>query len=530
MAIAGIYHSLTEFVAIADRAGGTQPAIANNTLKALQRRFDILIGLYVLAAAVVVALLLVPALATIGVDVQKTYNEGWNAYYAGQIAAGSPLYTGNPELLVNYPFLSFYLIAWLKPWFGNLLVIGRVLNAGAFACTGLLAALVVRRLGGGVIGPIFSGVCTLGFQVLQASTWVATDEPQMLAEALMLGGLLCYVSGSPTIMRLAACAILLAAGGFVKQILLAVPLAVSLDLLGKDRRRFVLWCICGTAAISFFVGVSTWFAGGLDWLEIFTPRPYFWHNVTYISRKIIIVFKISLAIEIIFLFNISANPYSFLLRCLAIFALTEGVILSGGDGVSVNIYLEFTVILGIVSGLALGQWRDWRDRRFGAPVGAVIALLAGDPLFSRGLLHLTEGFDLEQDAQRYRREEATYHLAASYLKQAVGPVFCEDLLLCLQAGKTSAIDTFSVHSQALAGRLDEAGFAGDIARQRFRLIELTTNLHMRPDDPAFTPYVVRQGRFSKSTLVAIDRYYEPVFVAEGAALLAPRENPVSADH
>jgi hypothetical protein len=496
---------------------------------AFQPRFDVLVSGCVLAVAIVVVLLLVPPLATIGFDVQKTYNEGWNAYHAGQVAAGQPLYTGNPALLVNYPFLSFYLIAWLKPLFGNVLVIGRVLNAGAFAFTGLFAALIVRRLGGGVIGAIFAGVCTLGFQVLQASTWIATDEPQMLTEALMLGGLLCYVSGSPTIARLAACAVLFAAGGFVKHFLVAVPLAVSLDLLWKDRRHFMLWCVCGTVAVALFAGLSTWFTGGFNWLEIFTPRPYSWHNLMYVARKLLIAFKIPMAVSIIFLSKRLPTSQSPLLRVLGITSLAEGVIFSSGYGVSVNVYLEFTVFLGIVSGLALGRWWEWRDPRFRVPAGAAVALLAAAPLFTRGIPQLTEGLDLEQSAQCYQREEAAYRLAVSYLKRTTGPVFCEDLLLCLQAGKASAIDTFSLHSQVLAGRIDEAEFTGDIARQRFSLIELTTQMHLDRDHAAFTPYLINQGRFSEATLIALDRYYAPSFIGDGATLLAPRETPKPAE-
>ena len=229
--------------------------------------------------------------ATIGIDVERSYNEGWNAYHAARVAAGGPLYTGDPARLVTYPFLSFYLIAWLKPVFGNVLIIGRGLNLAAFAMTALLSSLIIRRLGGGLIEMLFSAVCVIGFQAVQARNWIAADEPQMLAEALMLGGLLCYLSGPTHVRRLAVCALLFAAGGFTKQILVAIPLAVSLDLLCRDRRQFLVWCACSAAALLLFLGLSEALVGNGAWSEMFFPRTYHWRSVVYHARKLAIAFK-----------------------------------------------------------------------------------------------------------------------------------------------------------------------------------------------------------------------------------------------
>ena len=193
-------------------------------------------------------------IATIGIDIERSYNEGWNAYHAARVAAGEPLYTGDPARLVNYPFLGFYLIAWLKPIFGDVLMIGRGLNLFAFAMTAILTGWIIRRFDGNAVEVLFGAACVIGFQAIQAKAWIAADEPQMLAEALMLAGLLGYVSGQPRLWRLALCAGLFAAAGFIKHNLVAIPLAVSLDLLVKDRQRFLVWCACSATALQYLPG------------------------------------------------------------------------------------------------------------------------------------------------------------------------------------------------------------------------------------------------------------------------------------
>ena len=50
------------------------------------------------------------------------------AYHALRAASGEVFYAGDMRHPVNYPFLSFYLIGWLKPLFGDVLFIGRAIS------------------------------------------------------------------------------------------------------------------------------------------------------------------------------------------------------------------------------------------------------------------------------------------------------------------------------------------------------------------------------------------------------------------
>lgn len=482
------------------------------------------------ATLIVLALALVSValpMATIGLGLEKSYNEGWNAYHAAQVAAGAPLYTGDPARLVNYPFLSFYLVAWLKPVFGNVLLIGRGINAAAFATTAVLGALVVRALGGGRIEMLFAAACVIGFQAIQANDWIGADEPQMLAEALVLGGLLCYVSGRSTAGRLAACAGFFAAAGFVKPVLIAAPMAVSLDLLLKDRWRFALWCLCGAAAVALFAGFGEVLTGSGSWREILAPRPYLWSRLPYHARKLVIAFKWPMLASGFYLSRPLPPPQKVLMRSYGALALLSGLLLSGGYGVADNIYLDFTVFLGLTAGLALGRWRRaLRGTRAGPAIAAMLPLLVALPILTRSPNYGRLLRDLPATMRAYRRQQTDFARAAAILRRRAGPALCENLLLCLEAGKPLLVDPFIANSEILVGRLSEASLTAEIARHRFSVIELPTPIHPDPAHPGrIAPYLLDQGRFNKATLDAIGAYYAPFFHTAGAVLYAPRPNP-----
>ncbi len=172
-----------------------------------------------------IALCVIPVLSS-GFNFEKNYSEGWNAYHAFRAASGEVLYSGDPRHFVNYPFLSFYLIAWLKPLFGDVLTIGRALSLIALAAISGGCAVVVRQLGGRPLHALFAAACVLGYQVVQAPGWIGSDDPQMLAEACMIGGLAWYLHDRTTIWRLAVTATLLGIGGFTKHNLIAILAAI----------------------------------------------------------------------------------------------------------------------------------------------------------------------------------------------------------------------------------------------------------------------------------------------------------------
>jgi len=490
-----------------------------------------------IVGCVAVATIIMPA-ATVGFDWERSPNEGWNVYHAARVAAGENLYAGDPARQVNYPFISFYLIAWLKPLFGNLLFIGRAISLIGLTCVTLCSAFIVRRLGGRAPEMVFAAAATLGFIHVQASAWIGTNEPQMLAEAFAFGGLLCYLSGPPTSWRLAACALLCCAGGFTKPIAATIPIAVTLDLLWRDRRHFLIWCICGICALTLFVGLSYAIAGGDVLSEIFARRPYSWGQASYHTKKLLRDLKIPLVASLIYLCQRLPPTQTILVRACFAGALLVGALVSGGVGVSYNAFMELAVVMGIVTALAFGRWRHWLGSfRLGMPATAVLPLVIALPIATASSQDLRSLLDAKRIWGIYRQNEVEFQRATEFLARQPGDAICDSLLMCFEAGKPLIIEPFSAHTAIEMKRLDESVLIDSIRQHRYAVIELPDVIFPYADQPDRISLALRNVRrftattlhFTEATLRAIDRYYAPASRIGSAVFYLPKDPGSSGD-
>jgi hypothetical protein len=478
--------------------------------------------------------------ASIGFDFERTPNEGWNVYHAARAAAGEILYTGDPARQVNFPFISFYLIGWLKPLFGNLLVIGRAISVISLFCLALCSAFIVRRLGGRTPEMLLGAAATLGFIHVQAAAWIGMDEPQMLAEALSFGGLLCYLSGRPTPLRLAACALLCCAGGFTKPIVAAVPIALTLDLLWRDRRLFLIWCGCGIAALALFAGLSYALAGGDVMSEIFGKRPYDWERVAHQTKSFLRWHKTALAVSLLYLCQSLPPRQAVLLRASFAATLIVGAFVSGGTGVSYNAFIEPAALMGIITALALGRWRDrLKSVRAGWLAGVLLPLLIAVPIALRSSQDLHALLHPKRTWQSYALQEAEFRRATEFLARQRGDAFCDSLLMCFEAGKPLVIEPFSARNAIETGRLEESQLTRLFERHRFAVIELPDVIFPYADQPDRISEVLRDVlrftattlHFTEATLRAIDRYYVPAPARFGGAVFyLPKDEGSSSDN
>jgi hypothetical protein len=481
---------------------------------------------YILALAVFAAALLsivLPA-ASIGLYFERSYNEGWNAYHQARAAAGEPLYGAEPWRPVNYPFLSFYLVGWLGRLFGNVLIPGRVLNLASLAAVSICGALVVRRCGGGGPEMLFAAGCVIGFQQVQAGPWLAVDEPQMLAEAFALGGLLCYVSGPPSFARLLGCALLFAAGGFAKQIVVVFPVAVTVDLSWQRRRQALLWCLCLGLAAALFATASAVVAGGDFLARMLQPRIWLWQRVIYHGRKLFFLLKGPVAASIVALSGKLPSGREMLLRAAGTAALVSGIAFAGGDGVSANAFLELAVVMGLIAGLALARWRHpWPQRRGSAVVALLLPLLFASPVLARAGRTLPALWHFAASRQALDERQREFLAAAAWLRAQPGAALCESLLLCFAAGKPLVVDPYNARQEILTGRVDETALRRMIVERRFAVIALPGALRADPRRPdRVAADVLTLLRFTPATLAAIARNYAPAARLKAAVFYTPR--------
>ena len=413
---------------------------------------------------------------------ERNYSEGWNAFHADRVAVGAPLYTGNPLTPVNYPFVSFYLIAWLSPWLGGVLMAGRLLNLASLGITALGVGCMVRRLGGERSDAAMAALAALGFCALQAPQWIAVDDPQALGQAFMILALACHVGGMPTRRRLLATALLVAFGAFTKHNLLGVPIAVTLDIGINHRRWLVSWCLFLAATLLLFIAAGYVIGGGHFLAELLTPREWHWTNLIRHTRKFLICFELPVLAAVILLSARLPQAQGVLLRGYGMGSSASSVAFAGGDGVSYNIFLDTTVFLAISVGVGLSRWRSLlagpKSRRVTYMLLPVFLL---SPLLVRSPVPLSRLSELGSYGRPFAAEAADFAAARRLLAERPGAAICESLLLCWSAGKSLVLDPFNSYQQFRTGSLDETGLLAAIARRGFAAIQVRSPIRFQID-------------------------------------------------
>jgi hypothetical protein len=257
-------------------------------------------SVFVILVLVYALTLAAPNLLSIGFVFERNYNEGWNVYNAQRLIDHELIYDSDYWRINNYPIFSFLLVVGVNFTVHNLLLSGRIIALVSFFAVGILAAAAIRRFGGDRVDAVFGGGCALGFCYLVAPSWVAADDPQTLAEALMLGGLVSYISRPPDRIGVFRTAVLVTLGGFVKHNVVAIPLAITFDMAIRSPRRLSFWFGCCTGlAVSGF-GVTHLVAGGAFVDHLLSPRVFAWHGARYHLMKYLRLSEFPLAIILLF--------------------------------------------------------------------------------------------------------------------------------------------------------------------------------------------------------------------------------------
>lgn len=369
-------------------------------------------------------------------------NEGWNAAHA----LAATLYPPPQALMVNnYPPLSFYFVRILIRHGADPVIVGRWISLAAFLCAGAGIAAVLRALGCHIRG-IACAVLFFAAVLLIASNYVGIDDPQMLGHALQLAALLLLLRERPV-----TSALLFAASLFVKHNLLAMPLASALWLLLLDRRaglEFLLWGMAFALAglVAFQLGFGTSLLG-----QLASARLSSLANLTTAVSHLwwIIVPGIALA-------GLWPDRNALLCTLYAVAALVLGLIFAAGDGVDANAFFDLAIALSLGLGLTIegGRW-------------PILAAAAPLPL----LLFLGFGF---QDNNYFftRSFAATSARDIAFLQSRPGPALCDQISLCLWAGKKAEVDVFNVGEQIKTGARDPAGLTRMIATHHFTALQL----------------------------------------------------------
>jgi hypothetical protein len=422
---------------------------------------------------------LVSPLASLSFRIARNYNEGWNAYWASTAMSGGALYPSLDALISNnYPPLSFFIVGFLGRAIGDPLLAGR-----ALALISLLLVTVniviwlrlneVRRSVAALSGAAF--VITID---ALAPGYIAMNDPQWLAHALMTSAMVILWRTPRPTRRIAYAAILLMLGGWVKHLLIPLPTALAAWLFRVDRRAF--WrAIAFAAALGvalFAVVFARYGHGFLDDIlhaprRLTVKRPLLVGSVVVPPLLPFLFFALVLARKCW-----NAPAARFVLIYLGV-AASVALLTSAGDGVWVNVVFDAAIAGGLATGLAL------EHTIVGTTVRRKHLLLNATVLVPAIFFIVWTPFALRLDVDRLRslpqRIQETGADIDFIRQHGAHDAACEALALCFWAGAPFNLDFFNYGQKLKTARVQLDACSRLFDGARYTIIQLDA----APTDP-----------------------------------------------
>ena len=412
-----------------------------------------------LCGAVLITLLLLEPLLRLPLHVPLNYNEGWNAYFDSRAAGldAGALYPSDGLVFNNYPPLSFYLVGALGRYVvGDMIVAGRIVATASLLASAALVGLCVRRLGGTTRASLAASGLLLLFSATFFREYVAMDDPQWLAHALMLGGLAVLLrhqtEGRFPTGRLVAAALLVAAGGFVKHSLVGLPLAATLWLALVRPRAAAMWLAAALGWVAAGLLATALLHGPEAFASVLGHRRVF--QAGRLARALggLAPFLPMLGVAVLAWRRRrrSADPPMLFAALFVAISLATGIVQRLGEGVNFNAHFEALAALCLATGLAVSRAGAAGPATRGrAPGPAALAVLAAIPALALAPWALARSWD--QAAGSLARARSWEPMVAR-IRAAPGLAGCEMPSLCFWAGKPFAVDQFNLKQSVATGQ------------------------------------------------------------------------------
>ena len=417
-------------------------------------RFDSLL----LVGALLIVFYLSGPLLTIPLHIPLSYNEGWNAYFDQRaIGAGAgPLYPSADSLVFNnYPPLSFYLVgAFGRYVLGDMIVAGRLVAIGSLLVSAALLGVCVKLLNGSLRGSLVAS----GLLLLYSSTffrdYVAMDDPQWMAHALMLGGLAVLLRGYATarypVARVAVAALLVAAGGLVKHNLVGLPLAVTIWLALMRPRVAMVWLAAAVGWVGMGLVVTAILHGQAAFKDILAhPRVFRITRLNKAVERLIPLLPMMLIAGLVCRRRLDDDPPMRFATLFVAISLVTGIAQRFGEGIYYNAHFETMLALCLLTGLTVSRTFAGKLRLRGRAIGpAALVGFAAIPVLVMMPWQLKRALaDLDDRAARAR----SWQPIIARIAASPGIAGCESLSLCFWAGKPFAVDLFNLDQSILTG-------------------------------------------------------------------------------
>lgn len=480
--------------------GGDSRALPDGRTGRIERRHggeqiqQWLLAALALALAALIAIQYSWPLAALFRHVSWNNNEGWNAYWTARALAGLPLYTDAASPISNnYPPLSFYIVGTFGRAIGDPIVAGRLICLVSLLAVTAMIERIIARFGGAWPWRLATAATFLLIIAGVAQRYVAADDPQWMAEAIMVAGLLLLIRADgamPDRRQIIGACLLMLTSGLIKHNQVALPLAVTIWLALYDRRALAVWLLTAAAAGGAAVAALALLYGAPFFDQVLGHQRIMdlhlmggaIHSMSY--QLPMLLLAIALA------WTRTRDPRLVLLLIFAPLAIGIGIFERLGVGVSQNAHFDSAIALAIVAGIVLSRGHagfasPWLRLAaltvMIAPIGIRVARAAPKTLHEAAVMPQTD---------------VRWRAAITLLADSRGPVACERPALCYWSGKPYALDA-SNYGQKLRKGHDPIGLRGMIERR-----ELAAFVEIRDDR-----YQKQRGRFPADVYRMIDSRY-----------------------
>jgi len=440
------------------------------------------------------------------------YNEGWNVYNTQLLVHHLPLYpVAYGWQTVNYPMLSFALLAFLHRFTHEYLFTARMVSLLALIACCALVGTVVRQLGASLRAGVLAGFFTLALFCTNANAYVGMDDPQMLAQVFFLLGFALYLANRTRLPVVALSAVVFVFAGSIKHNPIDFPLAVLLDLLIVSRLRALWFAACGVVFAALSITLNLHFGGPYFLTQLLAPRVYevercFESLGEGLAGPLLPLLLVAGATA----WRLRRDPKRRIATLLLLTSLLVGTAFAGGKGVWINSFFTAMIAISILIGIFLDEWSrgrlGWTAQPFASAVPLLLFLWLIVPALINGIanpIHM-----LHETAGRQRRFDAE----VAFLRRQPPPQVCENLLLCYYAQQPYLYDPFNATRLIDLHKLDPAPMLDALETGSYGAIELE---HHDPGDQ------VVFERFPPEILAAIQRNYHPVLTDRDVILYLP---------
>ncbi len=372
------------------------------------------------------------------------WNEGWNAYWSDVAIEGGALYPPGDALVSNnYPPLSFYVVGLAGKLTGDTIAAGRAIALLSLLVVAVNIGVWLKLAGASRGSTWFASLLFLCTAAIAAPHYLAMNDPQWLGHALMTTGMVAMWRSPGQAVALAAGSLLMLAGGWVKHLLIPLPVVAGIWLLCRSKRTGIAW-IVGSVLMATALFVGAWLLYGNAFFEnLFnTPRDFSLRRLWRQADHLLLLLPVLCAAVLAGRRLIGDVPSRFALAYLCV-SLLLGFLTSGGAGIDMNRYFDAVIAGSMIAGLLLdhatgstvrlGTWHVDKASIYATLLTAITA--------AQLLLPLTA--DVQKTASLIEREQTMLTDVATLRTYGVSKAVCDTPAICYWAGAPFLVDMFN---------------------------------------------------------------------------------------